>query len=50
MLGFVVFAVAFVTLLTLVVRLGQLRVRRELPETRSLGLTVGFVALLLTAW
>ncbi len=50
MLNFLIFALAFVTLLTLVVRLGQLRVRRELPETKSLGLTVAFVALLLAAW
>ena len=50
MLGFLIFAITFVTLLTLVVRLCQLRVRQELPETKSLGLTVGFVALLLAAW
>ena len=50
MLGFLIFAIAFVTLLTLVVRVGQLRVRHELPETKSLALTVAFVALLLAAW
>ena len=50
MFGFLIFAITFVTLLTLVVRLCQLRVRQELPETKSLGLTVGFVALLLAAW
>jgi len=50
MVGFLIFAIAFVTLLTLVVRLCQLRVRQELPETKSLGLTVGFVVLLLAAW
>src|SRR5947209_5125457 len=50
MVGFLILAIAFVTLLTLVVRLCQLRVRQELPETKSLGLTVGFVALLLAAW
>ncbi len=50
MFGFLIFAISFVTLLTLVVRLCQLRVRQELAETKSLGLTVGFVALLLAAW
>jgi NitT/TauT family transport system permease protein len=50
MLGFFLFAAAFVTALTLVVRLGGLHVRRELPDPRALGLTVGFVALLLLAW
>ena len=50
MFGFLIFAITFVTLLTLVVRLCQLRVRQELPETKSLGLTVGFVVLLLAAW
>jgi NitT/TauT family transport system permease protein len=50
MFGFFIFAITFVGLLTLVVRLCQLRVRQELPETKSLGLTVGFVALLLAAW
>ena len=50
MFGFFIFAITFVSLLTLVVRLCQLRVRQELPETKSLGLTVGFVVLLLAAW
>ncbi len=50
MFGFLIFAITFVTLLTLVVRLCQLRVRQELPETKSLGLTAGFVAVLLVAW
>ncbi len=50
MFGFFIFAITFVSLLTLVVRLCQLRVRQELPETQSLGLTVGFVVLLLAAW
>jgi len=50
MFGFFIFAITFVGLLTLVVRLCQLRVRQELPETKSLGLTIGFVALLLAAW
>jgi len=48
--GFLIFAITFVTLLTLVVRLCRLRVRQELPEPESLGLTVGFVLLLLAAW
>ncbi len=50
MIGFLAFAVVFVTLLTLVVRMSRLRVRQDLPETKALGLTAGFVALLLVAW
>jgi NitT/TauT family transport system permease protein len=50
MLGFFLFAIAFVAMLTAVVRLAQLRVRRELPEHNALLLTVGFIALLLGAW
>ena len=50
MLGFFIFGFAFVALLTLVVRFGQLRVRAELPETRALGLTLGFVGLVLLGW
>lgn len=50
MLGFFIFAIAFVTLLTLVVRLGKLNVRHDLPETKALGLTIGFVGLMLLAW
>jgi len=50
MLGFFIFAAAFVTVLTLVVRLGKLRVRAELPDTNSIGLTVAFIALVLAAW
>lgn len=50
MIGFLIFALAFVTALTLVVRLAQLRVRGDLPASKALGLTVLFVGLLLTAW
>ncbi|MCZ7635106.1 MAG: hypothetical protein M5U12_03005 [Verrucomicrobia bacterium] len=50
MLGFFLFAASFVAVLTLVVRLGGLGVRRELPDPRAFGLTVGFVALLLLGW
>ena len=50
MLGFFIFAAAFVAVLTLVVRLGNLRVRSELPEANALGLTVAFIALVLAAW
>ncbi len=50
MLGFPVFALVFVALLTAVVRLVGLRVRTELPQARALMLTLGFVALLLMAW
>ena len=48
--GFLIFAATFVLLLTLVVRLGQLRVRGNLSDSASLGLTATFVALLLIAW
>ncbi|MBE7501377.1 MAG: ABC transporter permease subunit [Verrucomicrobiales bacterium] len=50
MLGFFLFAAGFVAVLTLVVRLGGLRVRHALPDPRALGLTVGFVAVLLLGW
>jgi NitT/TauT family transport system permease protein len=49
-LGFLVFALAFVTLLTLVVRLARLHVRGELPEARALGLTALFVGVVLVVW
>jgi len=50
MRGFFVFALAFVAVITLVVRLGQLHVRKELSERAALGLTAGFIALLLLGW
>jgi NitT/TauT family transport system permease protein len=50
MLGFFTFALAFVTLLTLAVRLGPFRVRQETTYQVSLGLTAGFIGLLLLAW
>lgn len=48
--GFFIFALAFVIVLTLMVRLADLRVRHELPERNSVSLTIGFVALLLAGW
>ena len=48
--GFLVFALTFVTLLTLVVRLFGLRVHSDLPYTRAVGLTVTFIALVLAVW
>lgn len=50
MLGFAIFAAVFVTVLTLVVRFSGLRVRAELPDTKSVGLTVAFVGLTLIGW
>ena len=50
MRGFFIFALTFVALLTLVVRLGKLRVRNELSNARALSLTGGFIALLLIGW
>ncbi len=50
MLGFLIFALAFVTILTLVVRLSRLHVRAELPSTRGLGLTALFIVVVLAVW
>ena len=50
MIGFFLFALAFVSVLTLVVRLAQFRVRKELSEKSSLGLTCAFIGVLLLAW
>jgi NitT/TauT family transport system permease protein len=50
MLGFLVFAVVFVTLLSAVVHLARLRVREEMPYARALGLTTLFVGVVLLAW
>jgi NitT/TauT family transport system permease protein len=50
MTGFVVFALLFVTLLTLVVRLSQLKVRSSLDYSRAIGLTALFVVVVLGAW
>ncbi len=50
MIGFFIFAASFATLLTLVVRLGKLSVRRQITNAHSLGLTSLFVVILLAAW
>jgi len=50
LLGFVVFALGFAALLTLVVRLARLHVRGELDYSRALGLTVLFVGVILVVW
>ncbi len=50
MLGFLIFALAFVILLTLVVRLARLRVRAEMDYTRAVGLTLVFVGVVLAVW
>jgi NitT/TauT family transport system permease protein len=50
MLGFFIFALTFVTVLTLVVRLAKLRVRSDLPEMRALGLTALFVMIVVGVW
>jgi NitT/TauT family transport system permease protein len=49
-LGFLIFALAFVTVLTVVVRLTRLRVRSDLPAARALGLTGLFVGVVLLTW
>src|ERR1035437_2106871 len=50
LLGFLVFALVFGTLLTLVVRLARLHVRGELDYSRMLGLTALFVGVVLAVW
>jgi NitT/TauT family transport system permease protein len=50
LMGFLVFAVVFVTVLTLVVRLARLYVRGRLRYTRALGLTALFVGICLGVW
>lgn len=50
MLGFLIFAVAFVTVLTLIVRFAQLHVRGELPRAKALGLTAVFVVAAIAVW
>jgi len=50
LLGFPIFALAFVALLTLVVRLARLRVRGRLAYSRGIGLTALFVGVLLLIW
>ena len=50
LLSFLIFAVAFVGVLTAVVRLARLHVRNRLPYTRALGLTSLFVILALSIW
>src|SRR6266404_5913613 len=49
-LGFLVFGLAFVTILTLVVRLARLHVRGKLAYTKGLGMTALFVGLILVIW
>lgn len=48
--GFLIFAVAFVLVLTLIVRLAKLRVRGSLISTKALGLTALFVGIILVVW
>jgi len=50
LLGFPIFALAFVAVLTLVVRLARLHVRGRLKYSRGIGLTAVFVGLLLLLW
>ena len=50
MLGFFLFALAFVGLLTLVVRLTGLGVRQSIPRRDELLISAIFIALVLGAW
>ncbi|MGD0258988.1 MAG: ABC transporter permease subunit [Verrucomicrobiota bacterium] len=47
---FLIFAVVFVVVLTLVVRLTRLRVRGDLPSAKMIGLTALFIGVVLVAW
>ena len=47
---FLIFAVVFVGVLTLVVRLTRLRVRGDLSYAKMIGLTVLFIGVVLAAW
>lgn len=47
---FLVFAVSFVAVLTVIVRYAGMRVRGSLHATKVLGLTVGFVVLVVGVW
>lgn len=47
---FLIFALAFVTVLTVVVRLLKLRVNGDLPYARAVGLTTLFVAIVVGVW
>jgi NitT/TauT family transport system permease protein len=49
-LRFLLFAVAFVGVLTLVVRVARLRVADELSYGRAMGITALFILLVLTGW
>jgi NitT/TauT family transport system permease protein len=49
-LGFLIFALAFVGVLTAVVRLAKLHVRSEMIYARALGLTALFVVVLVSLW
>jgi NitT/TauT family transport system permease protein len=50
MLGFFVFAVAFVALLAIAVRVLRLRVRGEITRKAGLALTAAFVGVVMLAW
>jgi len=49
-LDFLIFALLFVAVLTLVVRLAGLHVRADIHRTRALGLTSVFIGVLLLGW
>src|SRR5216683_541357 len=50
MYGFLIFALVFVGLLTLFVRLVRLGVRKDLPRGQQLALSGAFVGALVLAW
>ena len=50
MIGFLVFALVFVVVLTLTVRLLRLRVREDPGYSRTLALTLLFIGIVLAGW
>src|SRR5215510_14591410 len=48
--GFLIFALAFVTLLTIVVRVTRMRVRGQLSYARGLVVSAAFVVTVLAVW
>lgn len=48
--NFLIFAVVFVGILTLIVRLSQLRVRSDLPYAKAIGLTSLMLCIVLAVW
>src|SRR6187401_2302890 len=50
MIGFFIFAIGFSLLLTVLIRVAGLRVRRDVTQARASLLTFGFVVLVIGGW